>query len=148
MPSSGEGKQEHGIDYEVKLTLLFCFVLSVAFCHRPTRAAEQYALLSSRSIRARSHCSVLATGRDELVLPSDQTHQREDKQISRQVQFIQSRLQLCHDSRQFRASERRCREIFSSSGSILERLTRRHSRDQSTDPNSRTVMRQSVDTVG
>lgn len=38
MPSSGEGKQEHGIDYEVKLTLVLLSSLSGILSSADTRS--------------------------------------------------------------------------------------------------------------
>lgn len=121
----------------------------MALCHRPSRAAEQYALLSSQSMRTHSHCSVLATGRDELVLPrsrSDPTKRTQREEISRQVQFRQSRLQLCNDSRRLR---RLTRGIYSQIlCQFVRKMTQEYSRVPSRDLNYRTDMRQSVDIVG
>lgn len=90
-----------------KLNGLFCFVFfSVAFCHRQSCAAERCAVLSSRSIRTHSHCSLLATGRDELVLlrsRSDPTKQTQRRQTNIPPGSVcRSRLQLRSDSRQLR----------------------------------------------
>lgn len=117
--SSGEGRQEQLWTMEIIMKwnwLFFPFVFS--HWHSVIGADVQQSimpLLSSQSIRTHSHCSVLATGRDELVsLGSWKTNFSPDP-------VCQSRLQLCSDSQPLR----RLTVVSSLKNKIAQKVQRR-----------------------